>query len=274
MTHVPAKMRRKARLRDRLPRAVSPHLLLLFILACALLFSGVPASAGKILGIDDSQTTGEGNAELEFNVELSKEGRDKEYSLVNVLTLGIAEPLDFSIEYTYTFLDPKDGESVNGFGDTELFLKYSLPYRGAFFTQMALEVGAIVPTGDEEKGTGEGAKDYEVGLIFGKGVDTTQLLVNLAYVFSGNRPEGADPDDVFRASLALEKELSEAKGLSAAAEIEYETAEFPGERDIVTVRGGFEYGLSEDVDLVLSAETALRGEGPDILFTTGLTVEY
>jgi hypothetical protein len=256
------------------PGPVFAYLIPGLLLVCALFFSGVPSFAGQILGVEDSETKGKGRAELEFNVELSKEGKDREYSIINVLTLGVAEPLDFSIEYTYTFLDPQDGESVNGFEDTELFLKYSLPFGGAFFTQAVMEIGAIVPTGDEEKGTGDGAKDYEAGFVFGREIDTTQLFVNLAYIFSGDRPDGANPDDIFRASLALEQELNEKKGITAVAEIEYETAEFPGERDIVTVLGGFEYGLSEDVDLSFGVETALSGDGPDVQFTSGVTIEY
>lgn len=239
-----------------------------------LIISVKVSFADHPLGTEDTSTQGRGRAEMEINFEWSKRGKDKEYAIGNILTLGIGDPLDFSVEYNYLFLDPKDGGSVDGFGDTGLFMKYFFPRPGAAFTGGGLKIGAILPSGDESRGTGGGAKDYEARLILQRTLKTSLMFINLFYRYTGDRPGGASSDDVYGASLAVEQALQGQSRVSTVAEIEYETPESSGDRDIVTVLGGFKYALTEDSTLSFGVRTSLSGDGPDLLFTSGLTIGY
>ncbi len=240
----------------------------------AIIFQGLTAFAGHPLGTEDSGTLGRGRAEMEFNFEAGKFRKDKEYTIGNILTLGVVDRLDFSVEYSYLFLRPKDGVDVDGFGDTGLFLKWSIPLPATPNAQAGIKLGAIVPSGDENRGTGSGAKDYEGRFILERGIDVHKIFVNLAYLLTGDRPGGVNPGDLFRASLAVETEASGRGGFATVAEIEYETAESSGAEDIVSVLGGLIFSLTERSDLSFGVKSTLRGSGPDVLFTSGLTIGF
>lgn len=241
---------------------------------CAMIFHGYTVFAGHPLGTEDSKTLGRGRAEIEFNFEAGKFRKDKEYTIGNILTLGVVDRLDISVEYAYLFLDPRDGASVDGFGDTGLFLKFSLPLPATPNAQAGIKLGAIAPSGDENRGTGSGAKDYEGRLILERGIDAHKIFVNLAYLLTGDRPGGVNPDDLFRASLAVETEVAGKSGFATVAEIEYETAESSGVEDIVSVLGGLIFPLTGRSDLSFGVKSTLRGSGPDVLFTSGLTIGF
>lgn len=263
----------RARKRDIVLHAKPPRISTVFLIFLLLCGADL-ARAGHPLGTEEAGTVGRKTLELEFNFEADKRGKDWQYSLGNILTLGIAEPLDFSIEYEYLFVEPRTGSSIDGFGDTGLFLKYSKPPPNRGDTRAGIKLGGIFPTGDEIRGTGSGAKDYEVRLIMEREKTPYLLSVNLSYRFAGNRPGGVSPDDVFGASLAVIQEPAGKGATSPVAEVEYRTPDFPGQDDIYSLLGGFILTLSETSALSFGVKWGIQGDVPDVLFTSGMTLRF
>ena len=79
-----------------------------------------------------------------------------------VLEYGLTDALQVELEWpAFQRVDPEDGESTAGTGDLELGLKYSWMNMAETGFHSAVGVGLGLPTGDQERGLGEGKTGVE-----------------------------------------------------------------------------------------------------------------
>ncbi len=174
----------------------------------ALAFAG-PVLAGHPLGTEDAATQGKGNVEVEINYERSStKGGGSETSLGNSYTLGVAPRTDLAASFAYVFRNPgDDAESVRGMGDTEVTLKTSVVGGAGWIPTVGIKAGALLPTGEETKGLGDGRPSGLVTVIAGWEFGAVLVHANTGVTIAG-RPIGSpDRDDSVRASLAAEWEV-------------------------------------------------------------------
>lgn len=128
------------------------------IAASALLFCGVltaaggDAFAGHPFGTEDAGTQGQGNVEMEFNLE-RQDGNDgtKTTSLGNGITMGIAPKFDLALGYAYDFTKAEDGAKPRSMGPVETTLKMALLEGKDRIPTLGVKAGFSLPTAEGEQ---------------------------------------------------------------------------------------------------------------------------
>lgn len=108
-----------------------------------------------------------GEFEIDVVGESLRSGDRWETEVLAELEFGLLRRLMVEVEVPYLFLDPDDGNRVDGVGDVELEFKGAI--LEAAERPLALAVGGDVSllTGDEERGLGE--SETEVGIFSAAG---------------------------------------------------------------------------------------------------------
>jgi hypothetical protein len=132
----------------------------------AILLCSVESFAAHPLVTDDAGTIGKRAFQAELNTEFSadKERDDgittKEHvtETATILTYGASEDIDIVLGLPYQWIRVKeDGDvttDVDGISDLSLEIKWRFFEKDG--TGLALKPGITLPTGDEEKGLGNG----------------------------------------------------------------------------------------------------------------------
>lgn len=169
---------------------------------------------------------------------------------------GLAPELAVTLEVPGVRREIGDDDTENGLGDIQLGLEF-LAWEDIFhypYILPYLEVG--LPTGDEDKGLGNGDATANIGLAFGTTVyETLSYALDLGYRFL------QDEGNVFAARGALIYDLS--KQTSVLVEGEFEEAHNGEEDDRVLVLGGLTYKPAPKWFLGLYGGARLDGEEDD-----------
>ncbi len=251
------------------------HPLLALLAGAALLIAiRTDASAGHPLGTEDAGTQGAGNVQVELNSGHARgAGKSRETSVVNAYTLGIASRADVAVSFAYIFLSPDAAaDSVRGMGDTEVTLKTAFhDGRGAVPT-VGVKAGILLPTGDAEKGLGNGRAaallvaiaDWESGPVL--------VHANVGATVPG-RPVGSpDRADRVRASLAGEFEIREGRAL---------VGEYLWEKNIggsgpasseLLIGGKLE--ILKNVEINGGIRWGTTSASPDVTYLAGITLSF
>lgn len=182
------------------------------LLLTAGLLSTAPAGAYHPLDTDDTGTQGAGHWQLELSTAY---GRDKQegvktedWNAQAVLAYGLTDNLDLNLGLPY--LESKTtfegmSTSSSGVSDTNISLKWRFYERDGW--SLGLVPSLSLPTGDEDKGLGNGRLSGGVNFILDKALsDQVNWHTNVAYTYANYKLEAdreANHQHLWRLSTAL-----------------------------------------------------------------------
>jgi hypothetical protein len=258
------------------------------VLAAVLLtvLNVTPSFASHPLEGDDTATHGLGNYQLEINSEAGFdkqkqdgiETRTSSQQVATVLTAGLGERVDLAIGLPWQWLRVKqDGAlttSENGVGDLSLELKWRFLERNGF--SLAVKPGMTLPTGDEDRGLGNGRVSGGVTMIATKEMAPLTMHLNARYFrneYGLESDRQANRSDIYSASLSALFEV--VKDLQLVAETGVQTNSDRTSRTcpaFATV--GAIYSLKENTDLDLGVKYGLNEPATDLTLLAGFTTHF
>lgn len=250
------------------------------VITAVVLSSGTAFAAHPLI-TDDTGTQGHGKFQLEVSGEYGRdkenldgvETREKVAGLETVISGGLSDSIDLVVAVPWAWSRVKeDGVVVsdeNGLGDVGLELKWRfLEYKGF---SLALKPGLTLPTGNENRGLGNGKISYGATMVASQELDPFTFHLNIAYThneFKLDLDKEASRRDIWHASLATTCQVLEDLQLVANVGVESN-----GDRGNNTwpafVLGGAVYSLSEHLDLDLGVKGGLNKQEPDLAFLAG-----
>ncbi|HET7318964.1 MAG TPA: transporter [Nitrospirota bacterium] len=246
-------------------------------IACAL---AGEAFAAHPLITDDSGTQGKGNVQLEFIGEYGIDKHDgvREKSLqvptVPFLTYGLTDATDIVMGLPYNEVVTEDAagkSAVRGIGDASLELKTRFYEKDGL--SFAVKPGITLPTGDENKGLGNGRVSYHAFLITTKEVQPCAFHLNLGYIhnqYKFQADEDANRKDLWHVSLAAQAEL--VKNVKAVANIGMErNPDKTSEAHPAFILGGLICSITENLDIDAGIKYGLNRPETDIAYLAGIT---
>lgn len=249
----------------------------IFLVIASIFIFSTHVFAAHPLITDDAGTMGAGKAQVEFNFEYSshKESGIKENvtDLSAILTYGITDNVDFVLTLPYQFIKVKaEGETFkeNGVSDVSIELKWRF-YEKKDTCSLALKPVLTLPTGDDDKGLGNGKATYGLYFIASKEIDPLALHLNLGYIRNENKFD--DRKDLWHVSLASEAEIM--KDLKLVANIGMErNADRESNTHPAFILGGFIYTISEKLDIDFGVKAGLNKAEVDYALLAGLTYSF
>jgi hypothetical protein len=166
--------------------------------AVALAFRASSVLAAHPLLTEDTGTQGAGRYELEIGLAQARDGGVKALELGPQLSYGVRDNLDLIARPTWLYVrGAGEGGTTQGFGDTGLDFKWRYPSPGPL--TFGVRAGVDLPTGNEDKGLGNG-KVSPHAILIATYLDTTWMLAaNVDYVYD---PLIGDRRDLWGASAA------------------------------------------------------------------------
>lgn len=235
---------------------------------------------------DDTGTQGKGKLQLEVNSEYSsdKEKEDdvtiKENGVelaVNV-SYGVTDTVDVVLGMPYQWIKTREDGDVtsdeDGTGDMSLELKWRFYEKDGM--SFALKPGLTLPTGDEEKGLGNGKASYGLMLITTKEIGAWAFHLNLGYMrneYKLSEDNEANRKDIWHASLATQVEVI--KDVTAAGNIGIErNPDNTSNTHPAFILCGLIYSVSENFDVDLGIKAGLNKPETDLTLLAGLALRY
>ena len=131
-----------------------------------------------------------------FLVELGNEFRKNDDGKDNVttfaLTYGLLDWIETELDFALLTLRPDTGKNEFGFGDTVILSKFKiLGEKGVLhdddlFPEMVIRPSVLIPTGDEDKGTGSGQIELGILLVLEETFWKVAARANLGYLASND----------------------------------------------------------------------------------------
>ena len=176
------------------------------------------AFASHPLITDDTGTQGKGKAQLEFIGEYGYDSEDGTttntlvFPTIPVLSYGISDAMDFVLGVPFERREIKQAGGTTterGISDVSLQLKWRYYEKDGL--SIAVKPGVTLPTGDEDKGLGNGKASYSTCIIITKDMTPWAFHFNLGYIrneYKLQAYEDANRKDLWHVSLALQWILS------------------------------------------------------------------
>lgn len=265
------------------PVVSTPRIVLTLIL---LLGVTRPSFAAHPLVTDDTGTLGKGKFQLELNGEFRRtremQGgvftREDAGESKAAITAGMTDNVDLTLSYpwVYSWIE-KNGTVVSdgsGPGDMGLEVKWRFVSRGGY--SLAIKPGLTVPTGNEEKGFGNGRVSYAATLIVEKEWERVFVAANAGYARSEFRL-GVDREtnrkDIWQTDAAAGFEV--AKGVTAVANIAARTNGSKALKQWPTfLLGGFIWSVTDRVDVDVGVKWGLNRSAADFAGLAGITWRF
>ena len=244
-----------------------------------LLWSGNIFAAHPLI-TDDTGTQGKGKLQFEF---IGEYGHDKEngvttetfaFPLIPVLSYGLSDTIDLVLGCPYIWGRTEEAgtaAAVRGFSDASLELKARFYEKDGL--SFGVKPGIGLPTGDENKGLGNGKASYSAFFIATRDAAPWAFHFNVGYIRNEYKlrvDEDARRKDLWHVSLASEREVS--KDLKAVANIGMErNADKTSNTHPAFVLGGFIYALRENLDLDAGVKAGVAKAETDYTLLAGLT---
>ncbi len=248
----------------------------LMVLITMFIYSSTLYAAHPLI-TDDAGTVGKGKAEVELNFEYSshKEGGVKENvtELGATLTYGLMDNLDFILTLPYQRIKVKaEGETFkeDGISDISLELKW-LFYENKDVASLALKPSITLPTGDDDKGLGNGKATFGLYFIASKEIEPLAFHLNLGYIRNENKFD--DRKDIWHISLASEFEVMKELKLVANIGMERNT-DRESNTDPAFILGGLIYSISENLDIDFGVKAGLNKAEVDYAVLAGLKYKF
>jgi len=251
-----------------------------------MLAAAGPALAAHPLITDDTGTQGKGRFQLELNGEVSRDRetlggiktREDAGEAAAVFSAGVTDNVDVVISLPWVWSRLKeDGALVAdeaGPGDAGLEVKWRFLARGRF--SLALKPGITLPTGDEEKGLGNGKASYSLALIVAWEWERFFIYVNGAYTrneFQLDIDKETNRRDIWHPCIAAGAEV--AKGLTVVGNFGMEQSEEKASDTWPAfLIAGIIYSVTENFDIDLGVKRGLNKPEPDLSGMAGIAWRY
>lgn len=257
----------------------------------ALLWSGSAFAAHPLI-TDDTGTQGKGKYQLEVNSEFTRE-KERQYNtdedkwetkketggeLATILSYGITDNVDIVLGVPYQWKKTKiDGavtadktEQGDGIADMSLDVKWKFYEKDGL--SFAVKPGITLPTGDENKGLGNGKVSYGLVLIATKEIAPFAFHFNLGYTnneYKLQADKDANRKSIWHVSLASEVEV--VKDLKAVANIGMErNPDKTSNTHPAFILGGLIYSITENIAIDLGVKAGLNKPETDLTFLAGI----
>ncbi len=235
---------------------------------------------------DDSGTQGKGNFQIELNSEFTtdKETEDglttKETGgeVASIVSYGLIDNADLVLGLPYQWTKTKeDGELISdedGIGDMSLELKWRFFEKDGL--SISLKPSITLPTGDEDKGLGNGKASYSLMLITTEEIGAWAFHLNLGYMhneYKLQEDEDANREGLWHASLAAVVEV--VKDLQFVTNIGMERN--PDKESNVHpafILGGLIYSVTENYDIDFGIKGGLNRPETDLAFLAGMAARF
>ena len=265
----------------------------LFFLLFTVHFSLFTASyAAHPLITDDTGTQGKGKIQMEVNSEFTKEKKEQYNTdeakwetkketgseLATILSYGITDTTDIVLGLPYQWKKTRiDGvvttdatEQGDGISDMSLEVKWRFFEKDEL--SFALKPGITLPTGDENKGLGNGRASYGLMFITTKEIKPWAFHLNLGGAYNEYKLQAdkeANRKNIWHASLASEVEVI--KGLKAVANIGMErNPDKTSNTHPAFILGGLIYSISESISVDIGIKGGLNKPATDLTFLAGI----
>lgn len=240
-----------------------------FVLMSLLLWSGSALAAHPLI-TDDTGTQGRGKFQLEVNGEYADDNGNTVTELAVTVSAGITEKLDLVVGMPYQFLrtevENSAGKTDSGISDASVEMKWRLYEKDGL--SFALKPGVAFPTGNDNKGLGDGSASYSLFFITTKEMEFINIHFNLGYI--KNRTE---LQDILHYSIA--GEYRPMKDLRIVANIGGETnPEKQSNVHPLFILGGLIYSLTENIDMDFGIKTGLNKAEADYAMLVGLAYRF
>ncbi len=249
--------------------------------AFVLLFSSAGAAfAAHPLITDDTGTQGKGKSQFEFIAEY---GHDKEdgvttnsilFPTVPVLSYGVADAIDIAIGVPYENIETRqDGVTTRkkGISDASVQLKWRFFEKDGL--SFAVKPGVTLPTGDENKGLGNGKASYSTFVIMTKEATPWAFHFNFGYIrneYKLQADEDANRKNIWHVSLASQVEVI--KNLKTVANIGMErNRDKTSNINPAFILGGLIYSVNKNIDLDFGIKGGLNRPETDVTYLVGIT---
>jgi hypothetical protein len=248
-----------------------------------LLFSTAPAFGAHPLLTDDTITQGKGKTQIEMSYEYDSDndnGTQKQTGKPKVqLTYGILDPLDVILEIPYLFVQQTQGgisTDNNGISDITLLLKWRFYGEKEKGLQFAIKPSITFPTGNEEKGLGNGRGAYGITFISSYEREEWITSINLGYQYNQyglQSDQNAYQQNIWSASLSGQYEIFEKLWLVGEVGMQ-RNQDVTSETPPAYINAGFIYELTKSVDLDIGYRYGLNQPATDYSIAGAVTVRF
>ena len=248
----------------------------------------LPAFAAHPLITDDTGTQGTGKFQLELNGEFSTDHEHENGIFTNetrgnvtsALTYGIADNIDIVVGFPWQWNSLLDGATIisndKGIGDTSVEVKWRFFESKPDEVSLALKPEVTLPTGDEQKGLGNGRVSEGVMLIATKEWEHRALHCNVGYFHNSyglEQDNAAFKQNIWHASIAAEVSMTEK--LRSVADFSLDSNnEIAPNPCRAFLLGGLIYSLTKDFDLDIGVKAGMNHAETDKSFLVGITARF
>ena len=252
---------------------------LLMGLMMSLLAAGRAYAAHPLI-TDDTGTQGKGKVQLEFIGEygIEKEDGITEKSLdaptTPFLSYGLSDTMDLVFGLSYASVKLEDAENVTAVrGTTDLSIELKARVFEKNGLSLAVKPGVSLPTGDEEKGLGNGKTSYSTFFIATREAEPWAFHVNVGYMrneYKLQADEDANRKDIWHVSIASQIEV--VSNLAVVANFGMErNPDRTADTDPAFALAGFIYSIADNLDIDLGIKKALNKPETDTTILAGIT---
>ena len=246
----------------------------------AAIMTGGTAFASHPLITDDTGTQGKGKMQLEFigeyGFEKEKGVTEKglEVPTVPFLSYGVTDAVDLVVGLSYVSVEVEDGGTTTEVrGTTDMSVELKARFYEKDGLSFAVKPGISLPTGDEEKGLGNGRSSYSAFFITTKEAGPWAFHFNVGYIrneYKLQADDEANRKDIWHVSLA--SQVAAAKDLHFVANIGMEqNSDVTSDVNPAFVLGGLVYAVSESMDLDFGVKGGLNKAETDYTVLAGVT---
>ena len=216
-----------------------------------------------------------------FAVELGNEFRKTHDGKDNVttfaLTYGLLDWIETEIDFALLTLRPDSGKNEFGFGDTVLLSKFKILgekgvlYDNDLFPDMVIRPSVLIPTGDEDRGTGSGQIELGILLVLEKTFWKVGSRANIGYLASNDPTFDENFEDRFFYGVQADVPLFTER-LRFGSEI---TGQFAsGEGSPLFSLTGLVFQVTENIVLDGGVELGLKNAGSAVTVIVGITFGF
>jgi len=226
---------------------------------------------------EDAGITPIGFFSVELGNEFSKTDEGKDNVTTFALTYGLLDWIETEIDFAVQTLRPDSGKNEFGFGDTVILSKFKIVgekgvlYDSDLFPDMVIRPSILIPTGDEDKGTGSGQIELGILLVLEKAFWKVAARANLGYFASNDPTFGENFDDRFFYGFQIDFPLFIEK-LSLGTELTGQFASSEGSPLFSLT--GLVFQITENIVLDGGVELGLKDADSAITVIVGLTFGF
>ncbi|MGH7802583.1 MAG: transporter [Thermodesulfobacteriota bacterium] len=226
---------------------------------------------------EDAGITPIGFFSVELGNEFSKTDDGKDNFTTFALTYGLLDWIETEIDFALLTLRPDSGNNEFGFGDTVILSKFKiLGEKGVLhdddlFPDMVIRPSVLLPTGDEDKGTGSGQIELGILLVIEKTFWIVAARANMGYLASNDPTFDKNFEDRFFYGVQIDFPLYIEK-LSLGSEL---TGQFAsGEGSPLFSLTGLVFQITKNIVLDGGVELGLKDAGSAVTAIVGITFGF